>query len=132
MLAQRLKDVPEPAERSFLVATALRVASERRRSKWYRSVTETLDADQLPQSAVSPEISLELQRRLKLLDEVLRCMDEKEREVFILAVIEEMTKPEIAAALHIPEGTVASRLQRAKPSFEAAALRLHKLKGRLL
>jgi RNA polymerase sigma-70 factor (ECF subfamily) len=132
VLAQRVKDVPEVAERSFLVATAMRVASERRRSKWNRSVTEPLEPERLPHSSSSPDMSLELQRRMELLDEVLGCIDAKEREVFILAAIEEMTKSEIATALNIPEGTVASRLQRARASFEAAVRRLHNLKGRLL
>ncbi len=132
VFAQRVQDVPEVAERSFLVATALRAASERRQSKWYRSVAEPLQTEQLPLQSPTPEHSLELRRRLQLLDEVLEQIDAKEREVFILSALEEMSKSEIASALNIPEGTVASRLQRAKASFEAAARRLHQLHGRLL
>ena len=132
VLSQRITEVPEIAERSFLVATALRVSSERRRTRWYRSVTEPLDADVLTMPDSCPENQIEAHRRLQLLDEVLEQIDSREREVFILAVVEEMTKSEIAAALEIPEGTVASRLHRAKATFASTARKLHTLKGRLL
>ena len=132
VFAQRAAEVDEAAERSFLVSTALRVASERRRSKWFRSVTEALDPEQLPLQTESPDKALELRRRFEILDEALEQMDVKEREVLVLAAFEEMTKPEIAAVLCIPEGTVASRLHRAKASFEVAVHRLHTIKGRLL
>ena len=132
VFAQRAAEVPEVAERSFLVSTALRVASQRRGSKWFRSVTDSFDTEQLPAQTKSPDKALELHRRFEILDEVLEHMDAKEREVFILAALEEMTKAEIATVLAIPEGTVASRLQRAKASFEVAVHRLHTLKGRLL
>ena len=132
ILSQRITEVPEIAERSFLVATALRVSSERRRTRWYRSVTEPLDANALTMPDSCPENQIEIHRRLQLLDEVLEQIDSKEREVFVLAVVEEMTKSEIAAALDIPEGTVASRLQRAKATFASTARKLHTFKGRLL
>jgi RNA polymerase sigma-70 factor (ECF subfamily) len=132
VLARRVNDVPVAAEKSFLVATALRIASERRRSKWYRAVTEPLDIEQHAVPAASPERTLETQRRLAVLDEILDKIDTKEREVFILAAIEEMTKSEIAIALNIPEGTVASRLQRAKSAVTAAVRHRQNQKGRLL
>ncbi len=132
VLARRLDDVPIAAEKSFLIATALKVASERRRSKWYRAVTEPLDVEQLALPAASPENTLETQRHLTILDEILGKIDTREREVFILAAIEEMTKSEIASALNIPEGTVASRLQRAKAAVAAAVRHRQDLKGRLL
>jgi len=132
VFARRINDVPVAAEKSFLVATAMRVASERRRSKWYRNVTEPLDAEQLALPDRSPEKTLETQRRLAVLDEILGKIDTKERDVFILAAIEEMTKSEIAIALNIPEGTVASRLQRAKAAVATAVRYQQNLKGRLL
>lgn len=131
VFAQRISQVPELAERSFLVATALRVASERRRTRWYRSVKEELDVVELATEA-SPESDIELHRRRRLLDEALQQLETKEREVFILAAIEEMTKSEIAAALSIPEGTVASRLHRAKAAFASAVRKLQVFRGRRL
>ena len=43
-----------------------------------------------------------------------------------------MSKAEVALALRIPEGTVASRLLRARQSFHAAVERLQAEKGKLL
>ena len=45
VLAQRFDDVPERAQRSFLISTALRVASDRKHSKWHRSVSAGLDVE---------------------------------------------------------------------------------------
>ena len=132
VFAQRLDSVPVAAERAFLVATALRVASERRRSKWYRSPTEPLDSERFPILVSEPDQTLELRRRVDMLDAALRCLDAKERDVFVLAELEELTKAEVALALRIPEGTVASRLQRARESFHAAVARLQAEKGKLL
>ena len=67
-----------------------------------------------------------------MLDAALRCLEAKERDVFVLAELEELTKAEVALALRIPEGTVASRLQRARESFHAAVARLQAEKGKLL
>ncbi len=132
VFAQRLEQVPTVAERAFLVATALRVASERRRSKWYRSPAESLDSERLPVLVTAPDQALERSRRIEMLDEALALLDAKEREVFILSDLEELSKTEVAMALRIPEGTVASRLQRARQSFHAAVERLQAEKGKLL
>jgi RNA polymerase sigma-70 factor (ECF subfamily) len=40
------------------------------------------------------------------------------RVVFVLFELEEMTTAEIATLLEIPSGTVASRLRRARETFE--------------
>jgi len=45
-------------------------------------------------------------------------------EVLTLYEIEELTVPEIAVALDIPEGTAASRLRRAREEFRRKAARL--------
>ena len=111
VLAQRIEDVPERAQRSFLVSTALRVASDRRRSKWNRSVSGGLDAEARVSDAALP-------------DEALETLEASERAVFILADLEQMTRAEVAQALRIPEGTVASRLRQARTAFEASVRRL--------
>ncbi len=47
-------------------------------------------------------------------------LDTKKREVFLLAFIEEMTIPEVAAALSIPLNTAYTRLRRARAEFQRA------------
>ncbi len=130
VFAQRLDDVNPHADRSFLVATALRVASERRRSKWYRSAPEPLDIERFPIESTAPDQIVDRRRQVEMLDALLDDLEPKLREVFILCEIEEMSKSEISATLQIPEGTVASRLLRARQCFRASAQRLNAQKGR--
>ena len=47
-------------------------------------------------------------------------LDEKRRDVFILAALEEMTIPEVAAALSIPVNTAYTRLRAVRAEFERA------------
>ncbi len=124
VLAQRFDDVPERAQRAFLVSTALRVASDRKRSKWHRSVSGGLDVEARISDAPLPDEAVEMRRAGALLDEALATLEEFERSVFILAELEQMTRAEVASVLGIPEGTVASRLKRARESLEGAVRRL--------
>lgn len=124
VLAQRLDGVPEAAQRSFLVSTALRVASDRKRSRWHRSVSTGLEPEQWPSlEHTGADERLELRRRAVLLERVLDTLDETDRLVFVLAEVEQLSRSEVAAALAIPQGTVATRLKRAKEACLAAVRR---------
>ena len=127
VLARHIDQVPEPARRSFLVSTALRVASDRRQSKWHRSVSSGLDAEGRVSDAPLPDELLERQRAVSLLDDALGTLGAPDRAVLILADLEQLSRAEVAQALEIPEGTVASRLRRAR---EALALAVRRLRGR--
>jgi RNA polymerase sigma-70 factor (ECF subfamily) len=119
VLARRHSDVPERSERAFLVSTALRVASDRRRSKWNRSVLVPLD-EAMVASASAPDALADARRGLERLDRALRRLDEPERAVLVLMDIEQFSKSEAAKALGIPEGTAASRLKRARAALMVA------------
>jgi RNA polymerase sigma-70 factor (ECF subfamily) len=120
VLAQRLDDVPVQAERAFLAATAFRVASACRRSKRYREVNQEVDCEEHAGSEPLPDRELELRRARALLSRALSALPAPEREVFILAELEQLSRTEVAEALGIPPGTVATRLSRARQSFEAS------------
>jgi RNA polymerase sigma-70 factor (ECF subfamily) len=124
VLAQRFDDVPERAQRSFLVSTALRVASDRKLTKWHRSVSAGLDVEARVSDAPLPDEALDIRRAAALLDQALATLEEFERSVFVLSELEQMTRAEVAEVLGIPEGTVASRLKRARESLEIAVRRL--------
>ena len=59
-----------------------------------------------------------------MLDEVLQAMPIELRTVFVMSELEELTMAEIAEVESIPEGTVASRLRRARAEFSDQAKRL--------
>jgi RNA polymerase sigma-70 factor, ECF subfamily len=50
-------------------------------------------------------------------------LDDRRRDIFILAVLEEMTIPEVAAALSIPLNTAYTRLRAVRADFERALAR---------
>jgi RNA polymerase sigma-70 factor (ECF subfamily) len=126
VLAQRLAAVPVPAERSFLVATALRVAADRRRSRWHRSVTTGLEAESSADDAPAPDEQVELRRGAALLDRALATLDESDRAVYVLAELEQLSRSEVARALAMPPGTVATRLKRARQACLVALRRWHR------
>jgi RNA polymerase sigma-70 factor (ECF subfamily) len=126
ILAQRIDSVPERARRAFLVSTALRVAADRRRSKWHRSVDTGLELEEQASLGRGADEQLELRRAAELLDQALASLDEQDRAIYIMAELEHLSRSEVAEALTLPKGTVASRLRRAREAFEAALRRLHR------
>ncbi len=111
----RLDDIRAGAERSFLCGSAVLVARKLRQ----RHVREVL-SDEVPEveSGRTPDVDAEHRRRRKTLDGVLQQLDDDLRAVFVLQEIEGLSKREASEALGIPQGTVASRLRRAKAAFD--------------
>lgn len=68
-----------------------------------------------PQPA--PDAQLEQRQRLALLDATLRQLPSEHREVLLLREIEQLSYAQIAAALQIQEGTVKSRIARARAAL---------------
>jgi RNA polymerase sigma-70 factor (ECF subfamily) len=126
VLAQRIDSVPQRAQRSFLVSTALRVASDRKRSRWHRSVRSGLDPEEYEGPGLSADEQLDLRRGAALLDRALATLDEEDRAVYVLAELEQLSRSEVSEVLAIPQGTVATRLKRARDACLAALRRLHR------
>jgi RNA polymerase sigma-70 factor (ECF subfamily) len=124
VIARRLGDVPPGAERSFVLATAWRLASEHRRASRRRPPAVGEDVDRLVAEAPSPEQLLDQKRARAMLHDILAAMPENLRIVFVLHEIEELTLPEIAAAIGRPLGTATSRLRRAREEFHAVIKRI--------
>lgn len=129
VFARRLDDVPSAAERAFLISTALRIAADRRRTKWY-SVNLELDVESRLSEIPLPDEALELRRAHAVLDTVLEGLPTAEREVFVLSELEQLSRSEVARCLAISEGTVASRLARARERVEGALKRWCAKRGR--
>lgn len=123
VFANRVREVASSSERSFLFASAMRVASDVRR-KAARS-REVLVDNHVAHDAVDPAPSLDeridARRRRRWLDDVLDTLSDEHRAVLVLVDIEEQTMAEAGDVLGIPQGTVASRLRRARELFEEAA-----------
>jgi RNA polymerase sigma-70 factor (ECF subfamily) len=130
VVADRIDDVADGREKSFLFGVALRIAQAARRAT--QSRRDVLDEERIAE-ALSPDPDadrrLDEQRARAWLDAILEAMPAELRTVFILYEVEEMTMAEIASTLELAQGTVASRLRRARATFEAHSLRLRRRLG---
>ena len=97
---------------------APRVAREHRR----RDARLQLDPDAVAVTA-HLDRTLEQRQRVALHDRMLDCLSEEQREVFVMAEIEQWSAPEIAATLSVKLNTVYSRLRLARAQFERALAR---------
>lgn len=123
ILARRLPDIVPGAEKSFLYGTAVRVAKDLRRTAQRRPATPDPDLDAFVTSDPGPEDLLTRRREHAELQRLLDALPDDLRMVFVLYEIEELTMAEIAQALEMSPGTVASRLRKARETFERLVAR---------
>jgi RNA polymerase sigma-70 factor (ECF subfamily) len=117
VLSRRLVAVEEGGELPFLLRTATLIASETRRT--IRRRHEGTDSvPELPAGGTPPDEVCAQREAVEQLDQLLTALDESLRAVFILYEIEELSMAQIAEALRLAPGTVASRLRRARARFE--------------
>jgi RNA polymerase sigma-70 factor (ECF subfamily) len=125
--AERIDDIREASERSFLFGTAVRLSQTSRR-KLAREVPREdpdLDVSPLP----GPEELSDQKRAREMLDRVLEEMPMDVRTVFVLFELEGLRSPEIAQVIGVPLGTVASRLRRGRDMFRELVERETRTQG---
>ncbi len=114
--------------RTWLYAIARRVVSDHRRSarrkRPHTPLPETLS------SAATPHGDAVRQQAATILHAFLESLPDEQREVFVLAELEQMTAPEIAEATAAPVNTVYSRLRLARQAFERCVARHRARLGR--
>jgi len=123
VVARRFGDIEIGRERAFLFRTAMNVASKAHRAR--RRRPEDADAECADSADPSPlaDDLVERRRARALLDRLLAGMDRDLTAVLVLFEIEGLTMIEIAEALDVPPGTVASRLRRARADLESRVSR---------
>ncbi len=127
----KLGQIRPGKERAFLFGVSLNVAARFRRARARRrevSDEQELEHQQAP--GIQPDDAVELRRIGRLLDQVMSEMPEKLRIVFALFEIEQMSAPEIAEILSVPQGTVASRLRLARKAFHKGVQRANQRHSR--
>jgi len=110
----------ESSPRTWLFGIARNVAANHlRRARRKQGPLEPLVED--PAHLVAgPHEHAEDAEAAAFVAEFLAGLDARKRELFVLAVLEEMTMPEVAAALSIPLNTAYTRLRRVRAAFEEA------------
>ncbi len=81
------------------------------------------DPDLLPDAADGPHEWAAKREAARFVDGFLQTLNEDQRDVFVLAELEQLTAPEVAAVLGAPLNTVYSRLRLARAEFSKAVAR---------
>lgn len=92
----------------------------RKKTSFGKDRTVTIDDNSLLEMLAEDQTS-ETNRDLtyKLIENILPMLKQEFREVLVLKFLEDKSYEEISDILKIPEGTVATRINRAKKSFRA-------------
>jgi RNA polymerase sigma-70 factor (ECF subfamily) len=81
------------------------------------------DPDLLADGADGPHEWAAKREAARLVDAFLQTLTQDQRDVFVLAELEQLTAPEVAAVVGAPLNTVYSRLRRARAEFSKAVAR---------
>lgn len=116
---------PEANFATWLFRIASNAATDRlRRGRLVRYTPIEAGMD-FPDSAATPEEALQAAQQQRILDTALQQLQDDYRQVLLLREVEEMSYAEIGAVLGLREGTVKSRIARARQAL------LEVCKGRL-
>jgi RNA polymerase sigma-70 factor (ECF subfamily) len=108
------------ALRTWLFGITLRVVRDHRRSAARKSPESSVEPDSLLASGFNPDEALEKAEAVRLFYSVLNELEDRRREVFVMAELEQMAMMDIAAILDINVNTAYARLRVARQAFERA------------
>jgi RNA polymerase sigma-70 factor, ECF subfamily len=99
-------------ERAYLARVVWRMARDRQR----RPVREEggMEMDTITATDHSPEAAAVSSSGIARIHQLIDTLPEELRQPLVLSTLEEMTSAQIGVALAIPEGTVRTRVQRAR------------------
>ncbi len=103
-------------ERAFLARVAWRIAVDLRRHSALtgNAISETEPVDATPSTLPGPDEALAASGEQALVHAMIDALPEELRVPLVLSTFEELNSREIGRALGIPEGTVRTRLLRAR------------------
>lgn len=122
----RVDTIQPGAERGYVCAVAARVAANARRRRarglarfFYMDGPdlEALPATQAAEAELDPEAALARRDARRLLVRALAEMTERQREVFVLCELEELSLKEASEALGVGQAAVRSRHRKARVQF---------------
>jgi RNA polymerase sigma-70 factor (ECF subfamily) len=111
------------ALRTWLFGITLRVVRDHRRSAARKNPESAVEPDSLFAVGCDPGEALEKAEAVRLLYSVLNELEDRRREVFVMAELEQMPMADIAAILDINVNTAYARLRAARQAFERALAR---------
>ncbi len=109
--------------RTWIAAITRNTAREFLRRKRHQPLGNDIDPDSSASASLNPVEQLEAAAAAQLLDKFLDELPEEQRDVFLLAEVEQMTAIEIASVLDVNHNTVRTRLRAARMSVQASLAR---------
>ena len=109
----------EASIRTWLYAIVRNVAANQRRSAHRKGPPAELDPA-VPSASPGPVEQAQDAEAARFVAAFLEQLDEKKRELFVLAVLEGLPIPEVAEMLGIPLNTAYTRLRRVRAEFRQA------------
>ena len=113
------------ALRTWLFGIVRNVAFNARRSVRRKGGHEPLE-EEPPSLQPGPLQQVELAESARFVQRFLEQLSDEKREVFVLAILEELPAPEVAGMLGIPLNTAYSRLRSVRLDFQRAHARARK------
>ncbi len=121
VVVRRLDQIEAGKERAYAVGVCVRVVANWRRRRRPERSDARLDAlaledvePALRRSAAPADEIAERGRQLALLEAALQQMTDAQREAFVLFELEELTARQVSDSLGVSEGTIVSRVRRAR------------------
>jgi RNA polymerase sigma-70 factor (ECF subfamily) len=105
--------------RTWLYGIVRNVAANQRRSQ-RRKGQGAPPEDDFPDPGPGPLEQLAQREDARFVQRFAAQLDEKKRDLFVLALLEETSMPEVAAALGVPLNTAYTRLRALRHAFRAA------------
>ncbi len=106
--------------KSYLLSIAMNLwNNQKRKYLWRRKKADVIyfddgDAEQLKDSSPSVEEDVERREEIERIRQTVQTLPDKLRIVILMHYMEELSMEEIAGILGIPEGTVKSRIHKAR------------------
>jgi RNA polymerase sigma-70 factor, ECF subfamily len=105
--------------RTWLYGIVRNVAFNHRRARARKGDSESLD-ERIVSLAPGPLELAQDAEAAEFVQRFLAGLDERKRDVFLLALLEEMSIPEVASVLDVPLNTAYSRLRLVRADWERA------------
>ena len=114
---------PQAQFRTWIYRIASNAAMDVLRRRKIVEMIPLQDDFDAPTQSAGPEAQLATRQRMRTLEAALAALPAEQREVIVLREVEELSYAEIAATLDLQEGTVKSRLARAREALASAVRR---------
>ncbi|HEX6764715.1 MAG TPA: RNA polymerase sigma factor [Polyangiaceae bacterium] len=109
----------ESTLRTWLYGIVRNVAQNQRRSLGRRGIASPLD-ENMSSPSQGPDESAADAEAAEFVAAFVDSLDAKKRDIFVLALLEELTIPEVASALDVPLNTAYTRLRAVRAEFRRA------------